>query len=209
MVCLGSLTIQGRLKTKLVPTMEDGFFVCTRLHPNPTRSRNREALLHTHLGQIQDIRANFFFLSGGLLKGCISLSVTHVTEGFQKIFKDKGPAAEIGPFFLQGQSLVRGSCQSRSDPCCQELHPLGGKLELSLDLWLLFMDLAILCLCCRKSKHSCFRNNVFWVWLYFYSDIQILMSVVCENSKCLSVFRNSAIDPSTPNCKAFIWLYSF
>lgn len=206
MVCLGSLTIQGRLKTKLVPTMEDGFFVCTQIPPEAETARH--CYIHI-LARFKTSVQIFFFLSGGLLKGCISLSVTHVTEGFQKIFKDKGPAAEIGPFFLQGQSLVRGSCQSRSDPCCQELHPLGGKLELSLDLWLLFMDLAILCLCCRKSKHSCFRNNVFWVWLYFYSDIQILMSVVCENSKCLSVFRNSAIDPSTPNCKAFIWLYSF
>lgn len=157
MVCLGSLSVQSRIKAKLVPTMKDGF--C--LHPNPTRHRNRGALLHTPLAQVQCIPASNFFLSGGLLKGRISLSETRVTEGLQNKFKGKGPAVEIGPFFLQGKSLVRGSCQSRSEPCCQELHPLGGKLELSADPWPLFMDLAIVCLCCRKSKRLCFRNSVF------------------------------------------------
>lgn len=128
--------------------------------------------LHTLLAQVQCIPASNFFLSGGLLKGCISLSETHVSEGLQKIFKGKGPAAAVGPFFLQGQSLVRGSCQSRSDPCCQELHPLGGKLELSVGPWLLFMDLAMLCLRCRKSKHLIHVSGT----MYFQFDfISILI----------------------------------
>lgn len=157
MVCLGSFTVQGRFKTKSVPTMKD------LSAPNSHQTQKQRGTLHMPLAQAQCIPASNFFLSGRLLKGCISFSESHVTEGLQKVFKGQGPAAEMGRFFLQGQSLVRDGCQSRSDPCSQELHPLEGRLELSVDPWLLFMDLAVLSLCCRKSNHLCFRNNVFGV----------------------------------------------
>lgn len=50
----------------------EGWVLC--VHPNPTRLSNRGALLHTPLAQVQCIPASNVFLSGGLLKGCISLS---------------------------------------------------------------------------------------------------------------------------------------
>lgn len=47
-----------------------------------------------------------------MVKGCVSLSETCITGGFQKIVTGKGPAAEVGPFLLLGQG--EGTKQSRS-----------------------------------------------------------------------------------------------
>lgn len=179
MVCtglLGFFTFQGRLKSKSSTNNERWFLW------SAPKSHQTEILGHVTYtpspGSVHHL-ANHFVLGSGLVKGCVSLSETCVTGSFRKFVTGKGLAAEVRPFLLLGQGEVRGGCESGAGPSCQVLHPSGEAGALSgehvMGPWLLLLGLTMLCLCCSKIKALLHvsGNNVFSVWLYFYSDIQI------------------------------------
>lgn len=105
-----------------------GSLVCTQIPPDT------EILGHvTYTSSPCSVHplASNFVLGGVLVRGCVSLSDTCITGGFQKIFTGKGSAAEVGPFLLPGQGEVRGGCQSGAGPSCQVPQPSGETGALS------------------------------------------------------------------------------